>query len=197
MYQRDNPIIARHMLAHSDNFANGVTFVFTTIQQSLASTVTQMQDIRSNGADSKYLFGSKRDGYLYVQKHKKRLHKQMCEYVKNGDTESALDLLTDVPCLGIVKAAFVAQLCGMDVACIDSHNCDRLGLARTALKLAKTVKPATKLKKIGDYVALCKRTGGSQYWWDTWCEYVAGNNANKKLPTGDAVSAFHVVAVMS
>jgi len=197
MYQRDNPIIARHMLAHPDNFANGVTFVFTTIQQPLASTVTQMQDIRSNGADSKYLFGSKREGYLYVQKHKKRLHKQMCECVKNGDTESALDLLTDVPCLGIVKAAFVAQLCGMDVACIDSHNCDRLGLARTALKLAKTVKPATKLKKIGDYVALCKRTGGSQYWWDTWCEYVAGNSANKKLPTGDAVSAFHVVAVMS
>lgn len=197
MYQRDNPIIARHMLAHPDNFANGVTFVFTTIQQPLASTVTQMQDIRSNGADSKYLFGSKRDGYLYVQKHKKRLHKQMCEYVKNGDTESALDLLTDVPCLGIVKAAFVAQLCGMDVACIDSHNCDRLGLARTALRLAKTVKPATKLKKIGDYVALCKRTGGSQYWWDTWCEYVAGNSANKKLPTGDAVSAFHVEAVMT
>ena len=197
MYERDNPIIARYMLSSADNFADGTNFVFTTIQQPLTSTVTQMQDIRIHGADSKYLFGSKREGYLYVQKHKKRLHKQMREYVKNGDTEAALNMLTSVPGLGIVKAGFVAQLCGMEVACIDSHNCDRLGYARTALRLAKTVKPDTKLKKIRDYISLCKRTGGSQYWWDTWCEYVAGNNANKKLPTGDAVSAFHVVAVMS
>ena len=196
MYERDNPIIARHMLAHPDNFANGVTFVFTTIQQPLASTVTQMQDIRSNGADSKYLFGSKREGYLYVQKHKKRLHKQMCECVKNGDTESALDLLTDVPCLGIVKAAFVAQLCGMDVACIDSHNCDRLGLSRSALKFSKGIKHDLKLKKIADYVQLTIDTGGSQYWWDTWCAYVAGNRANKALDTAQKVSKYHVTAVM-
>jgi hypothetical protein len=197
MYMRDNPIIARHMLSHPDNFADGVNFVFTTIQQPLASTPNQMQDIRINGADSKYLFGSKRDGYMFVQDNKEWLHRKMCEFVETGDTIAALDMLTSIPCLGIVKAAFVAQLCGMEVACIDSHNCDRLGLARTALRLAKSVKPATKLKKIADYVALCKRTGGSQYWWDTWCEYVAGNRANKNLATGDAVSALHVTAIMA
>ena len=197
MYERDNPIIARYMMSSADNFADGTTFVFTTIQQPLASTVTQMQDIRIHRADSKYLFGSKREGYEFVQHNKKWLHRKMCEFVDNQDAVAALDMLTSVPGLGIVKAGFVAQLCGMEVACIDSHNCDRLGYARTALRLAKTVKPDTKLKKIRDYISLCKRTGGSQYWWDTWCEYVAGNNANKKLPTGDAVSAFHVVAVMS
>ena len=132
-----------------------------------------------------------------MHEHKRVIYAAIKEAVRTGDAVGAIDVLTNVPNLGVVKAAFVAQLCGMDVACIDSHNCDRLGLARTALRLAKTVKPATKLKKIGDYVALCKRTGGSQYWWDTWCEYVAGNSANKKLPTGDAVSAFHVEAVMT
>ena len=51
-------------------------------------------------------------------------------------------------------------------------------------------------KKIADYVALTQRTGGSEYWWNTWCDYVAGNRANKSLSTGDEVSMFHVVAVI-
>jgi hypothetical protein len=82
------------------------------------------------------------------------------------------------------------------VACIDSHNCDRLGLSRTALKFPKGVKLETKRKKIADYVQFTRDTGGAEYWWNTWCEYVAGNRANKKLTTGDEVSMFHVVAVM-
>ena len=82
------------------------------------------------------------------------------------------------------------------MACIDSHNCDRLGLSRSALKFSKGIKHELKLKKIADYVQLTIDTGGSQYWWDSWCAYVAGNRANKSLDTAQKVSKYHVTAVM-
>ena len=196
MYNRDCKKIAKFAMKNPDNLARVTTFVLTTIQAGLATTRNQMLDIDEHGADSKYLWGNKRAGYEYMQEHKAVIFAAIKAAVKAGDAVGAIDVLTNVPNLGIVKAAFVAQMCGLDVACIDSHNCDRLGLARTALKFPKGVKPETKRKKITDYVALTQRTGGSEYWWNTWCEYVAGNRANKSLSTGNEVSMFHVVAVM-
>jgi hypothetical protein len=59
------------------------------------------------------------------------------------------------------------------------------------------MKPATVRKKVAAYVALTQDTGGSRYWWDSWCFYVAGNRANKRLDTADAVSSYHVTCVES
>ena len=155
-----------------------------------------MHDIDEHGAASKYLWGNKRDGFLYLQEHKQVIFAAIKAAVKVNDPIAAIDVLTNVPNLGIVKAAFVAQLVGLDVACIDSHNCDRLGLSRSALKFSKKVKPELKRKKIADYVKFTQDTGGSEYWWNTWCEYVAGNRANKRLDTAEKVSKYHVDAVM-
>ena len=35
----------------------------------------------------------------------------------------------------------------------------------------------------------------AEYWWNTWCEYVAGNRANRALNTGDVVSRYHVECI--
>jgi hypothetical protein len=35
----------------------------------------------------------------------------------------------------------------------------------------------------------------AEYWWNSWCRYVAGNRANRALDTGDVVSRFHVECV--
>jgi hypothetical protein len=75
---------------------------------------------------------------------------------------------------------------------LDTHNLRALGKLETAYRLAKSVKHTTKLAKIHDYVATCAITGGSRHWWNTWCETVANNRANRKLATADAVSAYHV-----
>lgn len=196
MYNRDAKKIAKFALRNPDNLVRVATFVLTTIQAGLATTHNQMLDIDKHGADSKYLWNNKRDGYLYLQEHKQVLFAAVKAAVKDNDAVGAIDVLTNVPSLGIVKAAFVAQMVGLDVACIDSHNCDRLGLPRTALRFSKKVKPDIKRKKIADYVQFTQQTGGSEYWWNSWCEYVAGNRANKSLDTGDKVSKFHVTAVM-
>jgi len=195
MYKRDNKKIAQFILKDADNTVIGITFVLGTIQNALSNVGKFMDGVANGGADSIAMTG-KRNGYLYAVEHKYVLHEALKAAVKHNDPVGAIDVLTNVPNLGIVKAAFVAQLVGLDVACLDSHNLDRLGLNRAALKFAKTVKPETKLKKIQDYVHLTQVTGGTEYWWDTWCNYVAGNRGNKKLTTGDMVSKYHADCII-
>lgn len=194
MYERDMPLIRDHALASPQGLADVITFVILTIRQPFQQMQRQMAQVRADGADAKPLFGHKRAGYEYAQEHKRVLHAAIVEAVKAGDPVGAIDVLTNVPGLGIVKAAFVAQCCGLEVACLDSHNLTRLGLPVDALKMAKGLKRETRLAKITKYVALCAETGGSRYWWDSWCEYVAGRRGSP-LKTGDAVSAFHATAL--
>jgi hypothetical protein len=196
VYDRDMPLMRAHALASPDGLTDVVTFVLCTIQQPLQSVARQMADIRANGGASKYLFGSKRNGYAYAVEHKEVLFAAVARAVEIGDTIGAVDVLSNIPGLGIVKASFVAQICGLEVACLDTHNLKRLGLSESAFKLAKSVKHETRLAKIANYVAICTSTGGARHWWNSWCNFVAGNKANRSLTSGDAVSAYHVTCLV-
>ena len=192
MYDRDMPLMKAHALNDPDGLVDVIGFVLCTIQQPLQSVARQMQDLRANGAASKYLFGSKRDGYAYALEHKHVLHAAIVKACEVNDAVGAVDVLSNIPGLGIVKAAFVAQICGLEASCLDTHNLCRLGLGEATFKLAKTVKHETKLGKIKHYLDLCLQTGGARHWWNTWCESVAGNRANRSLSDADMVSAYHV-----
>jgi len=192
MYDRDMPLIKAHALASPQGLHDVITFVLLTIQQPFQGVATAMDRVRSEGRDCALLFGSKRLGYDYAALHCDVLHAAVVKAVEVQDTIGALDVLTNVPGLGVVKAAFVAQLCGLEVGCLDVHNMRRFGLAPAAFKWPPKAKRETKLSKIAAYVETCAKLGGSRYLWDSWCEYVAGNRGNRRLTTGDAVSAFHV-----
>jgi hypothetical protein len=66
-------------------------------------------------------------------------------------------------------------------------------MPESKVKLGK-VKPETRRKKIEGYVAMTQEQG-SEYWWNSWCDYVAGNQANRSLDNGDIVSRYHVECV--
>jgi hypothetical protein len=191
VYDRDMPIMRDHALASPSGLTDVIGFVLSTIQQPLQSVKAQMVELRANGVESKYLFGSKRAGYAYALEHAEVLFAAVSKAVEINDPIAAVDVLSTIPGLGIVKAAFVAQIVGLEASCLDGHNLKRLGLGEAAFKLAKSVKPETKRGKIKVYLALCSETGGARHWWNTWCESVAGNRANKRLTSADAVSAFH------
>ena len=195
MYDRDMPLMSAHALASPSGLVEIIAFVLCTIQQPLQSVARQMADIRANGVDSKYLFGSKREGYRYAVEHAAVLHAAIVKAVEVNDVVGAVDVLTNVPSLGVVKASFVAQICGLEVACLDTHNLRRLGLSESAFKMPKGLKHSTRLAKIAAYVAICADTGGARHWWNSWCEFVAGNRANRSLATADAVSAYHVACI--
>lgn len=175
------------------------TFVLTTIQAGLSTCKGQIKDVNKLGSASRFMWGQKGKGLDYMKQHDGFLFGKI-KYIEqkygldsiDGCVE-AIELFLNVPNLGMVKAAFVAQMFGFNVACIDSHNLTRLGLNANAVKLGK-VKPATRRAKIADYVKMTQ-IQGSAFWWNSWCDYVAGNRANKELTDGNIVSRYHVECV--
>ena len=201
MYDRDMPIIAAYAESKPEGLLSVITFVLCTIQAGLSTVKAQMDDVKVNGEASMYLWGKKSDGYVYASDHIEFLWSKLF-HLRDKSIEDpeviaeAIELLMAVPNLGMVKAAFVCQCVGFNVACIDSHNLKRLGLPPSAVKVSAKLSKEKKREKILNYIALCQQEG-ARYWWDTWCVHVAGNQANRRLKTGEAVSAYHSECVLN
>ena len=153
-----------------------------------------MADVRKRGAKSKFLFGSKRDGFKYIRRERDWLLSRLLKCQAAGDTVEAIMTLTLVPGLGIIKAGFAAQCLGFESACLDMHNLARLGLPQNSFHVSKSVKPETLQGHIRKYLAIAFEEGDARYWWNSWCDYVAGLY-DTLGGTGDHVSAYHCKAV--
>lgn len=188
--------IAPHALRSPDGLLAVITFVLLTIQTPLARVLDLMVDVRKHGKRSPALWGSKRKGFVFARDHIEVLFAAVSKAVEIGDTRGCVAVLSTIPGLGVVKASFVAQMCGLDVACLDTHNLKRLGLPETALRFPKRISEAKRNEKIDAYITLTRDTGGAEMWWDTWCEYVASKGGhNKALDTAEKVSEFHVICL--
>ena len=160
-----------------------------------------MEKVGKVGVKANCLWGKKDEGYKYLIKHGDYLRSEMYKIADAKGYNSVeacadvVELFMQVPNLGMVKASFLAQCLGFNVACIDGHNVKRLGINPNLVKTPpKAMKPETARRKVEEYIVLTQREG-SKYWWNTWCEYVAGNKANRKLTTGNVVSKFHVECI--
>ena len=200
MYQRDVREIMN--ICHAkQSVLPVVTFTLTTIQAGLSTCLGQIVDVNDMGSSSRFMWGKKGDGYDYTKRNDAFLWGKVNHIKDTLGTQSveacveAIMLFITVPNLGMVKASFVMQMLGFDVACIDSHNLTRLGMSPNAVKVGAKLKTETKYKKVCEYIVMTQ-TKGTEYWWNTWCDYVAGNRANRLLDTGDVVSKFHVDCVI-
>ena len=202
MYQRDvNEIKAFVKWRGADALVNTGLFVLLTIQAGLSTVRGSMVKVERDGYSADCLWGKKAEGYEYLVDNAEYLYGKLYHIADTKGYESieacadVIQLFMAVPNLGMVKAAFLAQCLGFNVACIDSHNIKRLGISPNLVKSPPSgMKPATIRKKVEQYVELTQ-VEGSEYWWNTWCEYVAGNRANRALDTGDVVSRYHVECV--
>lgn len=193
MYRRDVPRIVAYVKSKGpDGLVDVAAFCLATIQTPLSRTAPMVQDIRAQGAGSKYLWGSKRNAFQYVQLHKEELFEMLLK--EPVPREIALERLLVVPGLGLPKASFLLQCIGYPTACLDSHNLSRYGLSPNITKVGR-VTEGTLRKKIDNYLTVCDNIGPSEYHWDSWCDYVSGNRVNKTLPTADRVSAYHWEAI--
>lgn len=149
------------------------------------------------GAESQYLFGWKREGFLTLVREAESFRLAANEY-RAAPSDAGLDALVQrfmaVPGLGIVKASFMAQLLVGDGACLDSHNLERLGLRAEFFKTPKTLKAATIAEKIKTYRLTWQARGDSAFWWDSWCDLLAARYP-KHFQDGRAVSALHTLAL--
>jgi len=202
MYQRDCTEIVQHALQSPDGLYDVIEFTLCTINMPLSRVIEQRKSIKLHGIMSKWVSSTKAQGITYAQEHKVELHTLMlniretagCDTIDGA--QAIVDLFMRIPSIGMVKAGFIGQMLGFQVACLDRHNDRALGLSESALRINKKASQEVRLKKIREYVKLCRRKG-SEYWWDTWCNFVADRGGmNKSLPTGDAVSRYHVDAVV-
>lgn len=192
MYKQEVPAIVSWL---EDEGPDGIvtvgSFVLCTIQTPLSRVGEQLDDIRQNGLQSVSLWGNKRGGYYHMSLFRKELYDLLLG--RSESREETFYRVLATPGLGLAKTAFLMQLCGWETSCLDSHNIKRLGLPDQ--KLSMSTKPATKHRKIAQYLALCDSLGTSEWFWDDWCSYVAGNRMNKELPTAEAVSKYHYEAI--
>lgn len=187
MYANHVPTICAAMRDNPDTFARGATFVVLTIRQMITIVPDQMAELDKVGDGAVALFGFKRQAYRYIQAHKAELWRDM---LATDDAAEAIRVMCRVPGLAIVKAAFVAQLMGFDVACLDTRNVIREALNPNEYQLHGRKRGALFQAKVAQYVA--ETRGRAHELWDTWCADVA----NVYGQTAEAISKIHLDCIV-
>lgn len=184
MYAEDVKAISEAMRADPEIFARGILFALLSIRQPITMVPEMLADVAETGDASRYLFGFKFDGFKYLERNKHHLWEIVCR-VPLDCPRDAIRYLAQCPGLGIVKAAFVAQFLGFDVACLDSRN---VKLEKRKPRAFRADKKSGKLfeKRLAKYVR--ETSGKAEFYWDRWCNYVGEIRGY----TGAEISALHL-----
>lgn len=192
MYTDDMPPIRDAMRADVEVFRRGVMFAVCSIRQATINVPGQLQALFDPGeGDENPLFGSKFAAFDWIMgPNGARVWAELRAPLGNtkASCEYGIMQLLQCPGLGIVKAAFVLQLMGYDVACLDSRNVARLGLNPRRFE-ARKARPHTLPTMVRQYVA--ETFGQARIYWDDWCSDVAA--AYGKTP--DEISKLHLAIV--
>lgn len=184
MYAKHNPTIASAMQESPELFLRGVLFAICSIRQPIRAVPDQLEAVL--GGDLSPLFGYKLNAHAYLMDHAAELWRDVRGSRTNANRIAEL---CRVPGLGIVKAGFVLQLMGYDVACLDTRNVKREGRDPREFRTDGKKSGAAFVRKIDRYLAEVE--GRAAEYWDLWCSDVA--QANKM--TAEAVSALHLAIV--
>lgn len=193
-YDRDVKTLRELGLGSDEGFVAVVAMALLSIRQPFRTVKRQMLHVKVNGYASGYLWGHKGLGLAFATEHASRLRTELLQVAPSDEAaaEQALEILTEVPMLGLAKAGFVAQMLGFDVGCIDSRNAGEFGLTRAASRFDKTDAEHVRLNRISRYATLCRSLGGARFLWNNWCEGIA---RDEFFRTADFVSAYHVDCV--
>lgn len=189
MYAEHVPLLSAHGRSSPQGLGDLCLFAILSIRQQFSSVPRAMRDVRKRGEGSRHLWGCKLDGYC-TTRDLSTLHAQLASI---PDAEPALfAIIQTVPCLGLVKGGFVAQMLGYDIGCLDSRNVQRLGLDPRVTRISGY--PAqSAIRRVDEYTALCRALGGPAVLWDEWCKDYARTNGG----TAQEVSAMHLAAIQS
>lgn len=189
MYRDHVPVIAKAMHLDIATFKRGVMFAALSARTPFNRVPSQCRELSRLGDKAQCLWSWKFDAYIYVETYGEILHRAVTT-AKN--TRNALYAITRVPGMGIVKGAFVLQLMGHDIACIDVRNIQRDGRQPRAYRSDGESKKSTPAfwRKIDRYIL---DTGGrAEHYWDVWCNEVGPDYGM----TGEQCSALHLTTIV-
>ena len=186
MYQNHVPTLTAAIRHSPKVFSSAVMFAAVSARTHFITVPAQMLELEMRGRKAKCLWSWKTSAFDFVQAHGRRLHETIARI---DCPEKALRAICEIPGLGIVKGAFVLQMMGHDLACLDTRNIERdgrdpLAYATRGIKTGKAFEA-----KVARYVA--DTFGRSQQYWDDWCADVAVTY--KKTPF--EISAMHLCFV--
>lgn len=183
LYDLHVPQIAKGMRSSLTVFKRGILFAICSIRQQVIGVPDQMDAITSG--DLSPLFGHKVDAYAYLEEHAETLFRN----VKDASLYDAMWHLTRIPGLGLIKAAFVCQLMGHDIACLDSRNARRAGVTGRPWRTDGQKSGNAFLKRLRAYIRAF--SGLARSLWNEWCREVAKAYGLTPL----AVSELHLAVV--
>ena len=174
------------MRADLATFKRGVMFAILSARVQFPRVPDQCEELHKLGKEAKCLWGHKFGAYVYLEEHANQIWQ---ETIQEYNTAKALYILTRIPGLGIVKAAFVLQMLGHDIACLDVRNIERDGRNPDAFKIEKKHDKQFRIR-IAKYIS--ETQGKAQFYWDRWCMEVAVSYGS----TAEAISLDHVNAIV-
>jgi hypothetical protein len=162
--------------------------VALSIRQPWHAIGGQMEDWSRLGAKSRFLFGFKSATHAHLlRRGKATLYKRL---QAAGDDAERMDVLLDVPGLGLPKAGFVVQLWNGGAGCIDVHNIRAYNTPTSMLRMPTNASRALRARKISEYLDLCEGIG-SEHLWDAWCEGIS-QRSTRFFTDAHSVSEAHV-----
>lgn len=184
-------IIAPQMRGDVAVFRRGAMFAVCSIRQATINVPGQLGILFDDAEGESPLFGAKFNAFSDIMGP---LGAQIWADLRSplGNTkascEYAIGRLLEIRGLGIVKAAFIAQLMGYNVACLDSRNVTREKRNPRAYRTdGKT--PLQLAPKVRAYVS--ETFGHAERYWNEWCEDVAGAYDR----TAQEISELHLAIV--
>lgn len=105
--------------------------------------------------------------------------------------EEKVRVIMQIKGLNIPKAAFVLQMLGEPIGCIDTHNARLLGVDSNDLLMDKSRQ--YKPEKVWRYIGMCHSSvlEGPKNMWDNWCSFIA-DKYPKHFADPESVSQLHV-----
>lgn len=181
--------IAPAMRADYACFERGFMFAVCSIRQATINVPDQLAVLFDNAEGENPLFGHKFKAWEYLGRDGRLLWDKLNLFYALGTRhacEAALEAITEVPGLGLVKGGFILQLMGFDIACLDSRNVAREKRNPRAFRSDGKKISATKRK------AYMRATyGKAARYWDAWCRDVA--EAYGRTP--EQISELHLAIV--
>ena len=175
LYAEDCRFVVDHAQASERYFPGIVAFVALTIQQPFYKMPAFVPDVARYGVRSRYMPAGKAVAFEYARANKTALHLAARAF-SSGESDLTALLLEylRIPGIGLIKASFLAQLTVGDGACMDTVNLQRMGWSYDSLRMHKEKGLKHWHRRIENYNAAWRAQGDSAFWWQTWCEAVAG-----------------------
>lgn len=187
MYKDHVPVIAKAMRNDVPTFCRGVMFSVLSARVQFPRVPAQCKELARAKDRAQCLWGFKFKTYAYVVDNANTLYGTVAH---EPDTERALWAITRAHGLGLVKGAFVLQLLGHDIACIDYRNATRDGHDPGRWHPHGDKSSRAFRNKLTDYCA--EYLGKAEYYWDTWCTEVAQDYGL----TAQGVSRMHMTSIV-